>query len=62
MPWEAKKEHVWAKYQTADKRIYEPNWYFIVAFWILGLLTKQNKTFKSHLEGNEAAGYYGHKK
>ena len=58
MPWEAKKEYVRTKYQRADKTIYEPNWDFIVAFWILWLRSNQSKTFKSHQEGTEATFYY----
>ena len=62
MPLKAKKEYVRAKYQrAAEQRIYEPKWEFIVVFWILALWTNQNKTFKSHLEGNEAALCYGYK-
>ena len=61
MPWEAKKEYLQIKYQRADKRIYEPDWNFIFTFWIMGLRTNQNKTFKSHQEGTNAAVYYGHK-
>ena len=61
IPWEAKKEYVRTKYQRADKRIYKPNWDFIVAFWIMGLRTNQNKTSKSHLEGTEAQFTMGKK-
>ena len=65
MPWEAKKEYVRIKYQRAGKTIYDfiqkPNRDFIVAFWIPWLRSNQNKTFKSHQEGTEAAVYYGHK-
>ena len=63
MPLEAKKEYVRTKDERTDKRIYEPNWDFIVIFWILGLRTNQNKTLKSNLEQQftEAAVYYGDK-
>ena len=44
-----------------EQIIYGPNWDFIVAFWVLGLRTNQNKTFRSHPEGIEALVYYGHK-
>ena len=61
MPWEAKKEYVRTKYQRADYRINGSNLDFTVAFWILGLLTNQTKTFKSRQEGTEASFYYGDK-
>ena len=44
-----------------DQIIYGPNWDLIVAFWVLGLRTNQNKTFRSHSGGIEALVYYGHK-
>ena len=62
MPWKAKKEYMRTKYESTEKRIYESNWDSIVAFWIVGLRTNHNKTFKCHLEGTEAAVYYGYKK